>query len=244
MTTPPALPPSRDLDLGQVFRFFFDDPDWIKKILIGGVFMLLSSVIVGGIFVAGYAMHVLRRVVRGEPRPLPEWEDLGRYFGDGLRAFGLYLIHLVVVGIIPAAIGFTIFVLGGGFAALGSSSRGASDAAGALMALLIVGLYGVTIVLMLLLMIYIPAAFIRFVVLDRLGAGFEVAENIAFIRRNLGRYALALVIYVLASFVAQVGFIACCIGYFPAAFWAVCVGAWALGEVARRDPLLVPALSR
>jgi hypothetical protein len=99
-------------------------------------------------------------------------------------------------------------------------------------------------VLMLILMIYLPAAFIRFVVLDRLAAGFEVAENIAFIRRNVGRYALALVVYLLASLVAQVGFIACCVGYFPAAFWAVCVGAWALGEVARRDAVLSPALSR
>ena len=244
MTTPPPHPPSRDLDLGQGLRFFFEDPDWIKKILIGGVFMLLSSLIVGGIFVGGYAMHVLRRVVRGEPRPLPEWDNLGAYFTDGLRAFGLYLVHLVAVGIVPAAIGFSIFVAGGGLAAFGHSSRGASDAAGALVALLMVALYGVTFVLMLLLMIYLPAAFIRFVVLDRFGAGFEVGENIAFIRRNLGRYALALVIYVLASLVCQVGLLACCIGYFPAAFWAVCVGAWALGEVARRDPVLLPAMSR
>jgi hypothetical protein len=239
MTTPPPHPASRELDLGQAFRFFFEDPDWIKKILIGGVFMLLSSVIIGGIFVGGYAMHVLRRVMRGEPRPLPEWEDLGTYFGDGLRAFGFYLVHLAVVGIIPAAIALMAFLVGGGLAAFGHSSRGASDAAGALVGLLIVALYGVTMVLMLLLMIYLPAAFIRFVVLDRFAAGFEVAENVAFIRRNVGRYALALVIYLLASFVAQVGFIACCVGYFPAAFWAVCVAAWALGEVARRDPVLL-----
>src|SRR5438128_2728173 len=71
MTTTPPPPAFRDLDLGQGFRFFFEDPDWVKKILIGGVFMLLSSVIVGAIFVAGYGVHVLRRVVRGEPRPRP-----------------------------------------------------------------------------------------------------------------------------------------------------------------------------
>src|SRR5947209_4180909 len=86
MTAPPPHPPSRDLDLGQGFRFFFEDPDWVKKILIGGVFMLLSTFIVGAVFVAGYGVHLLRRVVRGEPRPLPEWEELGRFFGDGLRA--------------------------------------------------------------------------------------------------------------------------------------------------------------
>src|SRR5207249_3422683 len=60
MTTPPPQSSSRDLDLGQGFRFFFEDPDWVKKILIGGVFMLLSSLIIGAIFVAGYGVHVLR----------------------------------------------------------------------------------------------------------------------------------------------------------------------------------------
>src|SRR2546427_12418712 len=102
MTTPP---PARDLDLGQGFRFFFEDPDWVKKILIGGVFMLLSSLIVGAIFVAGYGMHVLRRGGRGEPRPLPGGEDLGGFFRDGLRALGVYLLHLVTGGIPPAALG-------------------------------------------------------------------------------------------------------------------------------------------
>ena len=244
MTTPPRTSPSPDLDLGQAFRFFFEDPDWIKKMLIGAVFMLLSSLIIGGIFVGGYAVHIVRRVARGEPRPLPEWEDLGAFFGDGLRAFALYLVHLVVVGIVPAAFAFLLFLMGGGLAAFSHSSRSASDAAGALVGLLMAGLYAVTLVLMLLLSIYIPAAFVRFVVTDRLGAGFEIAENIAFIRRNLGRYALALVIYLLASFVAQVGFLACCVGYLATSFWAVCVGAWALGEVARRDAMIVPALLR
>jgi hypothetical protein len=240
MTTPP---PARDLDLGQGFRFFFEDPDWVKKILIGGVFMLLSSLIVGAIFVAGYGVHVVRRVVRGEPRPLPEWEDLGVFFSDGLRAFGLYLLHLVAVGILPAALGCLIGLMGGGLASM-SHSRGASDAAGGLIALLVMGLYAVTFFLMLILMIYFPAAFTRFALLDRFSAGFEVAENIAFIRRNLGRYALALVLYLLASFVAQVGIIACCVGLFPASFWAFCVGAWAMGEVARRDAVLVPISAR
>jgi hypothetical protein len=237
MTTPPASP-SRELDLGQGFRFFFEDPDWVKKILIGGVFMLLSSVIVGAIFVAGYGVHLLRRVIRGEPRPLPEWEQLGLFFGDGLRAFGLYLLHVVAVGIVPAGLGCLIGLMGGGLAGLSRSSSGASDAAGGLVALLITGVYAVTFFLMMILRIYFPAAFTRFAVLDRFAAGFEVAENIAFIRRNLGRYALALVLYLLASFVAQVGIIACCVGLFPTSFWAFCVGAWAMGEVARRDPLL------
>jgi hypothetical protein len=240
MTTP-LPPPSRDLDLGQGFRFFFEDPDWLKKMLIGGVFMLLSSLLIGGVFVAGYGLHVLRRVVRGEPRPLPEWEDFGRYFSDGLRAFGLYLVHILAVGILPAIFGCLIGLMGGGMASVIHSSSGASDAAGGLVAIAMIGLYALTLVMLLIVLIYFPAAFIRFAVLDRFSAGFEVRENIAFIRRNLGRYALALVLALLAHFVGQLGAILCCIGVFPTSFWAVCVGMWALGEVARRDEVLVPA---
>lgn len=245
MTTTPPHSPSRELDLGQGFRFFFEDPDWVKKILIGGVFMLLSSLIIGAIFVAGYGVHLLRRVMRGEPRPLPEWEQLGELFNDGLRAFGLYLLHLVAVLILPAGLGCLIGLMGGGLASFSRhSDSGGSAAAEGLLALLVMVLYAVTFLLMMILAIYFPAAFTRFAVLDRFASGFEVAENIAFIRRNLGRYALALVLYLLASFVAQVGIIACCVGLFPASFWAFCVGAWAMGEVARRDPFLVPAVSR
>jgi len=242
MTTPPPQAPSRDLDLGQGFRFFFEDPDWIKKILIGGVFMLLASLIVGAVFVFGYGVHLLRRVVRGEPRPLPEWEDLGRYFSDGLRGFGIYLLHVVAVAIVPAVFGCLIGLMGGGMASAFKSS-GASDAAGGLIAIAMLGLYAVTFLMMLVVLVYVPAAFTRFAVLDRFSAGFEVRENVAFIRRNLGRYALALVLGLLAHFVGQLGVILCCIGVFPTSFWAFCVGAWAMGEVARRDPLLVPALA-
>ena len=31
------------------------------------------------------------------------------------------------------------------------------------------------------------------------------------------------------NFVAQFGILLCCIGFFPAAFWSMCVAGWALG---------------
>jgi hypothetical protein len=49
---------------------------------------------------------------------------------------------------------------------------------------------------------------------------------------------MALAIYLVTSMVAQVGVLLCCVGIFPAAFWSMCAAGWALGEVARRDPVL------
>lgn len=232
--------PTRDtIDLGRAFRFVVEDPDWIKKILIGGVFTLLSGVLVGAVFVVGYGVRLTRRVAAGDPRPLPEWEDLGGMFGEGLRGLAIYLVYVLPVAIVPMAFAVALAMAGAGLSGA-PGARDASDALGALAAVGLMVVYAVTAILMLALALYVPAAMARFVMLDRLSAGFEVRENLAFIRRNLGNYAMALLLYLLASFASQLGILLCCVGIFPASFWAVCILFWALGEVVRRDPTLAP----
>lgn len=235
--------PTRDtIDLGRAFRFVVEDPDWIKKILIGGVFTLLSGVLVGAVFVVGYGVRLTRRVAAGDPRPLPEWEDLGGMFGEGLRGLAIYLVYVLPVAIVPMGFAVALALAGAGLS--GSSgapgARDASDVFGALAAFGLMAVYAVTAILMLVLALYVPAAMARFAMLDRVSAGFEVRENIDFIRRNLGNYAMALLLYLLASFASQLGVLLCCVGIFPASFWAVCILFWALGEVVRRDPTLAP----
>ena len=232
------MPPTDSIDLARAFRFVPEDPDWIKKILIGGVFVLLTPLLVGAVFVAGYGVRLLRRTARGEPRPLPEWDDLGGMFGDGLRAMALYLAYALPVTLVPVALMVMVAVASAGVSQAGS--RGASEVFGTLAAVGFMGLYALMAVVMLALSLYVPAALARFVMLDRLGAGFEVRENFDFIRRNLGNYAMALLMYLLASFAAQLGVLLCCVGFFPASFWAICILFWALGEVVRRDAALAP----
>jgi hypothetical protein len=238
MSTGPAPAPAGGIDLARGFRFVPEDPDWIKKVLIGGVFMLLSGLIVGAVFVAGYGVRLLRNTARGQARPLPEWDDLGGMAGDGLRAMALYLAYALPVMLVPMG---CVLVMAFATAGLsGHGAHGASDVLGPLMAMGVMGLYALMAVVMLALSLYVPAALARFVMLERLGAGFEVGENIAFIRRNLPNYAMTLLLYLLASFAAQLGIVLCCVGFFPASFWAFCILCWGLGEVVRRDPLLAP----
>jgi hypothetical protein len=235
--------PTRDtIDLGRAFRFVVEDPDWIKKILIGGVFTLLSGVLVGAVFVVGYGVRLTRRVAAGDPRPLPEWEDLGGMFGEGLRGLAIYLVYVLPVAIVPMAFAVVVAMAGAGLSGASGApgGRDASETFGALAAVGLMGVYAVTAILMLVLALYVPAALARFAMLDRVSAGFEVRENLDFIRRNLGNYAMALLLYLLASFAAQLGVLLCCVGIFPASFWAVCILFWALGEVVRRDPTLAP----
>lgn len=219
------------LDFGRGLKFVTEDPDWIKKILIGGAAMLLSILLVGTILVAGYWVRVIQRAARGEARPLPEWDDLGALFMDGLRAMGIYLAHLLVFTLPLGLVALAFVLISGDVGQL--AGGGAGEAMGALAGLGFFGLYAVFWVAMLLLMLYLPAALTRFAISRRFSAGFELLENFAFIRRNLVNYALSLVLYFVVSFVAQFGVVLCCVGVFPAAFWAACIMAWALGETAR-----------
>jgi Protein of unknown function (DUF4013) len=234
VATPPPPPASRTIDFGRGFRFVFEDPDWIKKMLIGGGMAILGMVIVGAIWLMGYWVRLVQRVARGEERPLPEWDDWGGLFADGLRAAGVYFAYILgaLLPIILLVVGVIVFGTGLSHMARGS---GSSDAIGGLMGLGMLGLYAVAWLLMMVLMIYLPAALARFALTGRLGAGFEVMENLSFIRRNALNYALSLVLYLIGSFAAQLGVLLCCVGMFPISFWALCLLGWGLGETARLD---------
>jgi uncharacterized protein DUF4013 len=230
-TTAGSRPP---LDFARAFRFVVDDPDWIKKILIGGVFTLLSAILVGAPFVSGYFVRLLRNVAHGHERPLPPWDDLGGLFIDGLRGMVVYLGYLVAALILPLTLGGVLLAM----IAVSSHAGRTGDVVGTMAAVGMMAAYALGGVMMLAAMLYVPAALLRFVVYDRVAAAFEPREVVGIIQRNLGNYLLALVLYLVANFASQIGVVLCCVGVFPLSFWSVCILAWGLGEVARRDPVL------
>lgn len=235
-----ALPaPSRTIDFGRSFSFIGEDPDWIKKVLLGGLFVLLSAVLVGIPFLLGYWSRALKRAAAGEARPLPDWDDLGGLFSEGLPLLGVYLVYTLGVLAAVAALGCLILIPLGALGHLGDSNGGPAAALGALGALGMLALYGFIMLVSLALAVYLPAALVRTAVSGSVAAGLAWQDNVAFIRANLGNYLLSLLIYLLASFVAQFGFLLCCVGVFPASFWAYCVLAVSLGETLRLNPTSV-----
>jgi hypothetical protein len=97
----------------------------------------------------------------------------------------------------------------------------------------IVALYGVVMVVSLALAVYLPAALARAALRGTVADGFAWREILAFITANPGNYLLSLVIYLLASLVSQFALLLCCVGIFPAVFWAYMVLAGALGQTVR-----------
>ncbi len=224
------------IDFARSFQFVTDDPDWIKKVLIGGAFMLASLFIVGIFFVAGYWVRFLRRVAAGQATPLPEWDDLGGIFGDGVKIVGVYLVHMLGVVSLVAALGCAAGLLTAGVAGIAPGSDETGSAAAAIGGLGFVALYGLFLVLGLGLAVYLPSAFVRVALRDSFGEGFAWRENLAFIRQNLANYALSLVLGLLTNFIAQFGVVLCCVGVFPLAFWGYLVVGYALGETVRLSP--------
>jgi hypothetical protein len=237
-TTPAGSAPQANIDFGRCFAFVTEDPDWVKKILIGGGFTLASMMLVGLPFIAGYWSRLLKRVAAGEARPLPEWDDLGGIFGDGLRLVGLYFAYVFAVGLV---IGLLACPLGLMFGGLGAFSRRSEAMAGfeAFGVMGMLGLYAVFFVLMLALNLVLPAAAVRVTMTGDFAQGFAFREIVGFIRANLGNYLLSIVVYLVASFLSQFGVLLCCVGLFPAAFYAYSTLGYALGETVRLNPASV-----
>jgi hypothetical protein len=233
-TAPPA--PSGTIDFGRCFTFITEDPEWLTKLLVGGLFALLSAVLVGVPFVLGYWGRTVKNVAAGQARPLPAWDDLGGIFSDGLRLFGVYLVYFIGIGVAMMALSCLLMLP---FIALGSAGD-LDDGPEALFAALgglgMLLFYAVVMLVSLAAMVYLPAALVRAALRDSFAEGFAWREVLGFIKANLGNYALSLVIYLVASFVSQFGILLCCIGLFPAAFWAYQVLAYALGETVRLNP--------
>jgi hypothetical protein len=225
-----APPPTGSVDFGRSFSFVTEDPEWVKKILIGGAFTLACGLLVGVPFVLGYFSRTLRNVVAGEPRPMPEWDDLGGLFSEGLRLTAVYLLYTLAILAVMAALGCVVMLPVMALAGHGSDPSGAISALGGLG---IVALWGLVMVASLALAVYLPAALARSSLRGTVQDGFAWREIFAFITANLGNYLLALVIYLLASFLSQFGIVLCCVGIFPAVFWGYMVLAVALGQTVR-----------
>src|SRR5215212_855249 len=183
---PPPAPTTPGFDFGKPFSFVFDDPRWLPKILVGGLFYLAGFVLIGWFFVMGYIARVTRNVIEGVETPLPEWEDVGQFFNEGARLIGVifcYVIPIVVIAmtlVIPAIISDAfdneaMSTIAGGFS-------------GCLSCLIVP--------LALLVTFFMPASLLFAIVEQRFGAAFEFGSRIwPFIKANIGDYLLAIVVY-------------------------------------------------
>ncbi len=177
-------------DLKPLFLFPFQGPDWANRFIVGSAWFLAGLVIpiVPMFFAWGYAVEVMRRVIRGEEPYLPPWQDWGRLFLDGLRAFAIGLVYFLP-GTLVYFGGFGLY-FAGIFVLPNVGEREGFIVFLLLVTILFLAMFLGSLLLFLGL-IPLPAATAHFIAEDRLGAAFQVRRWWAVLRERRWEYLIA-----------------------------------------------------
>jgi hypothetical protein len=197
-------------NIGRAFTYPFEDPRWVAKFSIGVLFTLLSFILVGIPFIMGYMLEIIRNVAHGDERPLPEWENLGSYFIQGLGAVLVFIVY---------AIPYIVLTI---LAIMGGERGGAPVLFGCLGPLYALVLWFIS-----------PAVMLRIAMTRDIAAALQVPEIFSFIQRNLGNYMLVFALYIVAGIIGSIGFFALCIGVLFTSFYSYLIDAYLLGLLQR-----------
>ncbi len=184
------------MDFTRALMFPFEDEEWLKKLGIGVLVGLIP--IIGQMTQQGWSFEITKRVRRGDPAPLPDWSDFGGLLGTGFKLFVAALIYQIPT-LIFACIASFVWLL----PALGGDSDTAGASAGPAGPLMIccscvIALYAIFAA------IVYWGGVIRFVDREELATFFQVGENFALVRNNIGDFGMALLYAILAGVIASV----------------------------------------
>jgi hypothetical protein len=211
------------MDFGKAFSFVTADKDWLKKLAVGGLFLLLGVTLPA---VVGWWVEIIHRVASGRPDPLPGWEDFGGYYVRGLKLFGVGLVWaLPAILLIGCAIGVTTL----------SQQALEYDTAQTLTSVVLLcasSLYIVYLLILTFLLLPLPG-------LIGEGRGFaellRPAIALALLKRNFGGFLLAAIAGgFLSNLIATLGVIACFIGVFITTPFGLAVYGHLMGQAHAR----------
>ena len=189
-----------NMDIGNAFTYFTEDPQWTTKMIIGGLIVLLSPFLLflPMLLLLGYEVAITRNVLRGAERPLPDWEDWGQFLRDGL--------NVAVAKLVYSAPLWLLFCMGMGVSVLPALSANNQDVAAALG-----GIAGLTWILLSCVLILLGLAYalfspvinLQYVRTGELAACFRFAEVWALLRENLNDVFMAGVGVILANMISS-----------------------------------------
>lgn len=244
------------MDIGRAIGFAFEDERWISKLLLGALIALIP--IFGPFALAGYVIATIRNVMAGQPRPLPEWSDLGRIFMDGLMvllAEAIYSLPSIILAC-PIPIGL-VWLL----PALGGQNQDAQGIPVGLAGLLSAGVGCLLVLYVLLLSLVTLALFLQYAAHGSLGACLRVGDVLRLLIRNIGQIVLilliifglglviGLVVGAVGTIVGWIPFIGWLVGAglilvsLPISVWTMLVEGHLLGQIGRQDSELGVHLS-
>lgn len=208
------------MDIGRAFNYPRNDPGWIVKLLI---FAVCTMVPIVNFAAFGYMLEAVRRVARGDEATLPEWDNFGGYFVDGLRVFVTMLVYAIPL--------IAVIVVSIGMALAASGSRGGEAAGGIVM--ILAQLF--QIFWQFLIWVVWPAMIVSLAFNAGWGAGFNFGGMMGTITRNAGNYVMVLVMTIGFGIFGMLGILACGVGLLITLPWAQLSMAHLFGQLAAQN---------
>lgn len=217
------------MDIGRSFAYVMEDQDWVRKVLLGGVIMLIP--IVGPFFAMGYMFETMKNVIAGREVPLPEIDDFGGKLVEGLKVWVISFVYALPL------ILFSVCAQAGNLTPILAESLD-QDTVGILATVFL----GVTACCGCLILLYsillgliMPFAWGKYAETGEFGAAFQFSELFEMLKNNIGSAFIVLLVTVLAAVVAEfVGLIVCGVGLFFTLFYAQLIMAFLYGSLYRQ----------
>lgn len=207
------------MDYGKSFTYIFEDEKWVSKFLVG---VLITLVPIVNFATYGYMIQLLKNVRDGEEYPMPEWDEFGKFFVDGLKFLAGFLVYMIPVFLLS----FIIMVFAIAMDATGSSG----DAFGVAMMLVSC----LTMLFVFLPMLLYPALYIQYAKDDQISDMFKFSEMWDLFKADSANYIIVLLMIIfILGFIASFGMLLCFVGIFFTAWWAQLASAHMMGQLAQ-----------
>lgn len=207
------------MDISKSFSYQFEDKQWISKL---GITALITLVPILNFALAGYMVGLMRNVMDNSSEPLPNWDDLGKKFIDGLilaAARLIYLLPLIIIFMPIIIIAFSGIISGNkNLQDVGKLMAGAGG-------ILLVGVICLLVIYAFALSVVFPVIEIIFARKGTFASCFNLREAYDLISRNSGPFFTAWLVYIVSALVIgfAFGIIGALLGWIPCLGWIVSI---------------------
>jgi hypothetical protein len=186
------------MDFGKAITYITEDERWLNKLGIGSLIMLGSVVFFPIFWLVGYQIAIIRNVIAGKERPLPEWDNWGKLFIDGLLVTVAMMVYTMPLWII-----LCIGMAGVFLPILGAGNENMVAALGAVTAVVWITVACLSVLFGIGMAFVSPAVYIQYAIKDDLKACFQFSDVFAIIRDNIVNILIVIAVGMGANIVLQ-----------------------------------------
>jgi hypothetical protein len=200
------------MNIQKALSYPFEDKQWTGKVGIG---VLISIVPILNFAWLGYIIELMRQVIKGNPLPMPDWNNLGKKIMDGLFLFlagFVYALPVILLIGVPLTVMIVPAILAGN-----SNNQNIANAIATAGSMVVMCLTCVFLLYALALSVLFPAIYVEYATKGTFASCFNFKDIFAQIGKNTGVYFTAWGVYLGVAIGASLvgGIIGSLLGWIP-----------------------------